>query len=125
MLGTGAKRFDFHQSKPHHRTNRNGDRCRHPHWGVAKATEAIFLGTLLPAAFTSVAQTRPSPPPWLRQLAPGDTSIWARVKAIRTPMNHDVALRLLTASALTGRGFGPRDRRCCILGTTIELKLAV
>jgi len=40
-------------------------------------------------------------------------------------MNHDVALRLLMASALTRRGFGPRDRRCCILGRIIEQKLAV
>ena len=130
MLGMGAKRFDFHQSKPHDRTNRNGDRCRRRVWSKRHRR---FLGTLLRAALAAVTQSRPPPPrpalgfANLRPAIPASGHVSRQsTEILCTPVNHDVALRLLMTSCLgTGRGFGPRDRRCSILGRAIELKLAV
>jgi hypothetical protein len=84
MLGTGAKRFDFHQSKPHHGANRNDDRYRRPQGGVVKAIQVTFPRYHAPYSARLCCPNPPgtfSPYPWLRRLAarrprpPGDPNM--------------------------------------------------
>jgi len=100
--------------------------------GVVKATQAF---SRYPAPY-SARRCDPIPPvtssacPWLRQRAPGDTSIRARVKAIRRDLVRAGEPRCGAPAAddlMLGDGtrLRPTNRRCCILGRAIELKLAV
>ena len=106
--------------------------------GVVKATHATFLGTLLPAAPASVAQTRLAPPRPILGFAasrlvvhppPGDTSARAGVMAARDLVHADepqrrvpaaddcclpIATRLSCPHDETGRGFGQRNWGCRI-----------